>query len=215
MSYSLNEIEAIAKRAARGAGMPWGLAEEAAMAVRWLASYGLDGPELLASSLSHWNKSSVADASPNTDGVVWSCSNETLHPIVAGAALSDAADRLKHEPMITLEHVTHPLLLLPFTAGAARQISSTVSLEWDGVKVVSNGESLCIKGTTDALNVGAETTVIVRANSSMGAPVYPKTRGDMTDECLANLSHFAMQGFAPATDESRKLGAGAGLTDND
>ena len=30
MSHSLNEIEAMAKRAGRGAGLSWGLAEEAA-----------------------------------------------------------------------------------------------------------------------------------------------------------------------------------------
>ena len=32
MNFSLNEMEAIAKRAARGAGYPWGLAEEASKA---------------------------------------------------------------------------------------------------------------------------------------------------------------------------------------
>ena len=32
MSLSLNEVESTAKKAARGAGYPWGLAEEAAKA---------------------------------------------------------------------------------------------------------------------------------------------------------------------------------------
>ena len=40
MSYSLNEFEALALKAARGAGLPWGLAEEAGKAVRILSSFG-------------------------------------------------------------------------------------------------------------------------------------------------------------------------------
>ncbi|NND22495.1 MAG: DUF3726 domain-containing protein, partial [Silicimonas sp.] len=42
MSYSLNEVEATAKKAARGAGYPWGLAEEAAKATRWLCAHDID-----------------------------------------------------------------------------------------------------------------------------------------------------------------------------
>ena len=41
MSYSLNEYEALALRAARGAGLSWGLAEEAGKAVKILSSLGL------------------------------------------------------------------------------------------------------------------------------------------------------------------------------
>ena len=37
MIVSLNEIEGLSYKAARGAGMSWGLAEEAAFATRWLA----------------------------------------------------------------------------------------------------------------------------------------------------------------------------------
>ncbi|HBM69159.1 MAG TPA: DUF3726 domain-containing protein, partial [Rhodobacteraceae bacterium] len=36
MSYSLNELQALARKAARGSGVPWGIAEEAAMAARYL-----------------------------------------------------------------------------------------------------------------------------------------------------------------------------------
>jgi hypothetical protein len=43
MLFSLNEIEAQLRKAARGAGLPWGLAEEAGKAARWLAMHGIDG----------------------------------------------------------------------------------------------------------------------------------------------------------------------------
>src|SRR5258708_39822682 len=42
MSWSLNEIEAEVKKAVRGAGLAWGLAEEGAKAARWLAARAVD-----------------------------------------------------------------------------------------------------------------------------------------------------------------------------
>lgn len=41
--YSLTEIEAHCRKAARGAGYEWGEAEEMAKAVRWLCSHGVNG----------------------------------------------------------------------------------------------------------------------------------------------------------------------------
>ena len=56
---SSNEVDALAKKAAKGAGMPWGLAAEAGKATRWLADRGLPGPAVLADLL----ETPVADGS--------------------------------------------------------------------------------------------------------------------------------------------------------
>ena len=53
MNWSLNELDAMARKAARGAGYSWGLAEEAGRATRWLAAAGLPGPMCLAVSYTH------------------------------------------------------------------------------------------------------------------------------------------------------------------
>ena len=47
MDYSLNEYEALAFKAARGAGLAWGIAEEAGKAVRTLSSLGLESASIL------------------------------------------------------------------------------------------------------------------------------------------------------------------------
>ena len=39
MNVSMNEVESMAKTAARGAGYSWGLAEEAGKATRWLSPF--------------------------------------------------------------------------------------------------------------------------------------------------------------------------------
>jgi hypothetical protein len=43
--YSLTEIEAHTRKAARGAGYEWGEAEEMGKAVRWLCANGVNGAE--------------------------------------------------------------------------------------------------------------------------------------------------------------------------
>ena len=48
---SQNEIEQLCLKAARGAGMSWGLAEEAGFAAAWLAMRGLHGPGGLLAQL--------------------------------------------------------------------------------------------------------------------------------------------------------------------
>ena len=52
MSWSLGETGALALKAARGAGMTWGLAEEASEAVVWLQARGLPGVSALCRYLS-------------------------------------------------------------------------------------------------------------------------------------------------------------------
>ena len=60
MSWSLGEIRALAIKAARGAGMPWGMAEEAGFASHWLLQQGLPGTELLATLLTLHDKTDAA-----------------------------------------------------------------------------------------------------------------------------------------------------------
>ena len=43
MNLSLNQVENTARKAVRGAGLPWCLAEDAGRAVRWLEVMGLPG----------------------------------------------------------------------------------------------------------------------------------------------------------------------------
>ena len=59
MIYSLSEIDATCKKAARGSGLSWGYAEEAGKAARWLAAHQLPSTELLAAYLSERQKNTA------------------------------------------------------------------------------------------------------------------------------------------------------------
>ena len=71
MSFSLNETEALCRKAARGAGYGWGLSEEAGKAVRWMVRFGLPGPALLARHLSRIDGKTIAAFAPVAGGGVW------------------------------------------------------------------------------------------------------------------------------------------------
>ena len=49
MSYNLTlaEVESYLRKSAQAVGLDWGIAEEAGKAARWLAAYGLPGPECM------------------------------------------------------------------------------------------------------------------------------------------------------------------------
>ncbi len=187
MTLSLNEVETIAKRATRGAGQPWGLADEAAKACRWLCVQGLDGVGSLTTDL------------------------ETgAQTLIKGVSLSDRASILSTEA-VTLPGVSTPLMILPFAANAARLIKACVTVKCGGVVAVTDGRSLELaQGFPDR----SETVTIASGGVLTTARTHATRAAPLPRDWQA-LNALAHRTYAPATEESRARGAGAGTTDND
>ena len=131
-SLSFGEIEALGRRAARGAGLPWGLAEEAGRAVRILCAAGLDGAAALAGLLAEIRARRDPRLAPvRALDRVWRAEGGALCPIRAGASLSDMA-RLMPPDGVGMEGVLVPVLILPFAADVARMLEGPVTLSWRG-----------------------------------------------------------------------------------
>ncbi|MFY0310433.1 DUF3726 domain-containing protein [Leisingera sp. D0M16] len=209
MSYALNEVEATAKRAARGAGYDWGLAEEAAKATRWLCAQGLDGAAVLAGLLEAGYAAELQSHVPQSLEGDWQAESP-LCPLATGAALSDCAGRLQ---VLTLAigPVSRPAMILPFAAMAARQLGACVTVEGEGFQAVTDGIGLHCEGTLP--ETAAQLTI--RAAGSLAKASPSCTRAEPEEAAWAVLNRFAHKTYAPATEESRLLGAGAGLSDND
>ncbi|AAV96423.1 DUF3726 domain-containing protein [Ruegeria pomeroyi] len=210
MSFSLNEIEATAKRATRGAGYPWGLAEEAAKATRWLAAHDLDACAELAGLLTRIDGVPLADLAPEPKGTTWVASGGTMCPLAAGAALSDRAAQLR-DTGIRLEQLARPALLMPFAALIAQQIGRPVTLRWEGGSAVTDGVALDLSGTAPDLAAWVE----VSPGGQIDAATPIRSRARPAPEAWVTLNRLAHRTYAPATEESRLKGAGAGLSDND
>lgn len=209
MNYSLNEVEAMAKRAARGAGYSWGLAEEAGKATRWLCAQGLDASAALAGVLEQGLAADHDRHTPQSVNGTWS-GPEVLCPLATGALLSDCAGILKTQS-IQMEHVAVPVLLVPFAATAARFLKTSVLVNCDGKTFLTDGQNLSTGEGFPLLarQVRIEKGDTLRTARKAQTRAYPET------EHWCILKSFAHRTYAPATEASRRLGAGAGLSDND
>ena len=203
-----NETEMLCLKAARGAGMPWGLAEEAGFAARWLQARGIDGPGALLGHLDWLAGRDASDLSPRSTSDLTPRCDGPLCPIATGATLSD----VRQVPDGPLGPVISPILLLPFLHSLARATGLSVRAVWQGgtVNIRPMG---AISGDVADL-IATERANFELSLSDTGPD--PATTADArpTADCLARLNDYAMNITVPATQSSR-VDAGAGTSDND
>jgi hypothetical protein len=216
MTWSLNEIEAEAKKAIRGAGLSWGLSEDGAKAVRWLAARGIDPLPALQDVLERQDRNLVAISCEQDEGGGWRAAMP-ISPLVLGATLCDEADQLATR-VFAAGPVAQPLLLVPFAARAARLLQRALRLDLSGatIALTETGDP-----AGDLSTIGASDLPLVRCEAvaerlpSMKAKAA-STRGIAPDQrSWTGLSAFVQRTYVPASERSRREGAGAGIIDND
>lgn len=213
MSLSLNEIESLSRKAARGAGLSWGLAEEAGKAVRWLEAGGIGGADALASVLvRHDDKSLRAPQLPEIMGTP--CADPLpLCPISTGAALSDFG---LAENTLMLGAVFASILLAGPLARVARRSGVDLEVVCDAGALWLYSGTLVVSGDiTDWLGCAKNVEIRPLRRDPPGVAPARGTRVHLAPRVLDVLANFAQRTYAPATEASRLAGAGAGLRDND
>jgi hypothetical protein len=213
LNWSLSEIEGLARKAARGAGFSWGMAEEAGKAVRWLAGIGLPGPEALADFLEAHDRTPHAAMRPADTGAnTWRAQGGIICPISAGAALCDLAQSDAPSRDIHIMACAHPLLLLPFVRAAAEDGCQPERMIWAGGAFAFAAD---VRGQVDAPSM-ASADVEIRAGTAKELTLPScQMRYDLAELPAARLAIMAARTYAPDTEQSRNAGAGAGLSDND
>lgn len=208
MSLSLNETESLAKTAAKGAGLCWGMAEEAAKATRWLCTRGIDACDPLVALLFRHDEEGHAQTGPERLDGDWHGAEGWLCPIACGAALSDLG---KAAPLpLTLTRVALPVFLLPFAASIARDFGQPVTLSWDSGQAVTDGDAIALDAPPPAMS-----DIVLTLSGASHAETTRHSRAETDQMILVSLGIYAARTRAPATEASRLAGAGAGLTDND
>lgn len=114
-----------------------------------------------------------------------------------------------------MRDVTQPLLVVPFAAWAALHIKARLTVVWDSVRATTNGYDLYIEGSEDALNTPHTNALQCVLTQDDHALVAPALRGVVSTDVWSRLNTYAQRTYAPATEASRLLGAGAGVSDND
>lgn len=215
MRYSLNEVESCAKRAGRGLGLSWGLAEEAGKATRWLVERGFAGVDFLADYMQTIDGQAASARQPKILDGRWDCESGKLCPIAAGASLNDHAMLVSRGQAIQFGAIHFPLLLVPFASGTAKRCRKSIELSGQGFlfRSAPDGEVVELSFSQDAyrgieaLKCKAISDVTDVVHRSPSVQVDPKSW-----QVLEKIGHRC---YAPNTEESRNSGAGAGLLDNE
>ena len=217
MTYSLNEVEMQSVKAARGAGVPWGLAEEAGKAARWLAAHGQPALDALVGMLDLIDGRPYADLTPVFEAGRWVGREGTLCALVAGVTLCDRAEALAAGERFETGPVAYPLLVVPFVAAAHRATGCAFALEWLGTSITIDAAGLHMAPGGDVLaSVADRLTCDLRSPTLSGDVVTADLGGVRVDPALwARLGVYAHRIYVPASEASRERGAGAGLNDND
>jgi len=223
MTPSLNEIEMMVWKAARGAGLAWGLAEELAQAARWLADRGFEWSEPLVAALDDVERHGGQLPAPflADDGAWDPALGESLaSPVLYGPLLTDIASDLGSERPLIFRGVAEPLLMLPFAAGAASEFGFGLSLRIDDALFYFDGAAGA-EGVSALPDPALAERVVLTMEDERPAGIamtaFPAgtPRRAIPDGSLARLEAWVHRTYVPASAESRLAGAGAGLTDND
>ena len=212
VSLSLGELEALCRKAARGAGFDWGTAEEAGRAVRRLAGVGLPGAELLLGPAGRGR------------GVAGGASARRARSPGRGRAARARCVRCSRAP----RSPTRPsgwarparsscgtssrrCCCLPFAGLAARRLSRPVSIAWAGFAATGRRWCGAASGRAGARANDERAATVrcrVEAEPPAGEALPRAARARPDADCLRGLEALAQRTYAPATEESRARGAG-------
>lgn len=211
---SRNEIEALCARAARGAGLGWGHAEEAGFAAGWLHARGIDGATALLARLDGGAGRAWSDLCPVVGPGTWAAQGrDPICPVVLGAALSDHCELPEGRLAggLSVGPVNYPVLVLPFLARIAGVLGTPVRLDFDGggIDIGPDGMS----GDAGRLAGLAEASLVLSPGPGPAGPRRPPAWGCPL-ATLSALGDLALRTTVPPSARSR-ADAGADTGDND
>lgn len=199
---SLNEVETLVAKAARGAGLAWGVAEEAGQSARWLAERGLA-----------WSDSVLAVIDPKLFPV-----SAGTSPLLIGAWLEDTALSHIGSGARTVAGLACPIWICPALARAAVVLGCFCELTFGLHRVVlaPNHEIIGRAGLDELASIAQADVTVAMLPSHAGREAHSRVnRTRVPRQNWEALEVLALKTYVPSSAQSRARGAGAGLQDND
>ncbi len=201
---SLSEIETTSKRASRGVGFSWGIAEEVGKCVRLLELFGLPGIKNLNRYYQKKNKENFDDIrlinKKNTSN------KNSLCPISLGIRFLDQIRKIENYNKCLFKNVAYPLLLLPFLSRSSEIIGKKLLVVLDRYEFLLN------------FNINISSNSLEKEFPSKAKIVkifFLDNKDSFTDYDWKSLYKLSENTFVEETDSLKKGAAGAGLNDND
>ncbi len=216
IDLSTREMEVLALKAARGAGLPWGLAEEAGYATSWLAQSGLSDLSCISKLLRENEKRSAGELGPGELEGIWLSPERVLCPITTGALLSDCSDMIVDREVIDIRGLAYPIILLPFAAAAAARINRCIKVSWSGFKAIVSANNIVITQGQDEIDIClAEKVAVTIATIQPTSNLQRIGRIELADDVFATLVAFAGKTHVPETEQLKNSGAGGDRVDDE
>ena len=199
---SLSEIETTSKRASRGAGFSWGIAEEVGKAIRSLELFGLSGVKNLNLYLNKIEK----NPPKKLNKIDKENKYKELCPIYCGVAFLDQCQEIAIFKNIKFYNINYPILILPFVSKASEILGKKILMQFNKSSFLFNfNKSILSKNLEkQVIDIAGEVNIEFLENIN-----------SFTDKEWKELYKVSEKTFVDETDSLRSKGAGAGLTDND
>lgn len=201
ITRTLAEITAMSLKATRGAGCEWGLAEDAALAVRALCANGFPGVTALAHLLQGERNCPCHPSEAAPACGIWTA-----------ACLSDRLDDLEAGCSLAIGAVAWPLLVAGAAAQAARRTGKQYEISWDACRIWCGPSALCVVEGSAECDIG-EVSIRAIHETRPDRPEAQSRRVDRAD--WERLETHAHKTYVPETDASKTRGAGPSGEDDD
>ncbi len=155
------------------------------------------------------------------------CDNQSkqLCPIYCGAVINDQGHLLIQDKTLTFHSMVYPLLAIPQAARISEAFAMPIGISFGDANLICTRESITLNGDVDwsikkcdivceKHDIDSDSNILASNNKAKQLFPSPLSR-EVAADVIKVLESFAHKTYAPATEESRLAGAGAGLSDND
>ena len=201
---TLSEIDTTSKRAARGAGFSWGIAEEIGKNMRLLELYGLPGIKNLNKFLKDYKEKQFQKITSISE--TNNSNKYPFCPIILGTNFIDQVNLLDKKNNIHISNVAFPILFLPFVCRASEIIGKKIFLKIEEKEFLLNLNQSIYSNYLKNEVLEICNTINIS---------FIENNNSFNENEWKELYKLSEDTFVEET-ESLKIGAaGAGLTDND
>ncbi len=201
---TLSEIDTTSKRAAKGAGFSWGIAEEVGKNMRLLELYGLPGIKNLNKFLKDYKEKQFQKITLISE--INNSNKYPFCPVILGTNFIDQVNLLDKKNNIKITNVAYPILFLPFVSRASEVIGKRIFLKIDEKEFLLN--------LNQSIYSNYLKNEILEDCNSVNIS-FIENNNSFNENEWNELYKLSEDTFVEES-ESLKIGAaGAGLTDND
>ena len=201
---SLSEIDTTSKRASKGMGFSWGVAEEIGKSIRLLELFGLAGIK----TLTQYYNLRINQKFENLKLIKENnlSENNPYCPVILGVSFLDQIKTIEKFNKITFNKISFPLLILPFLSRSSEIIGKKINIKFDKIEFLLN------------LNVNISSNLLNQNCPEIANNVeieIVENQDNFSEQEWLNLYKISEETFVEESDSLKQGAAGAGLTDND